>query len=209
VTTQKTDLISKASDLSSDASLVRALQSGEAAAYETMVRSYGPRMLATAKRLLRGEEDARDAVQEAFVQAFRNIGSFEGRSSLGTWLHRIAVNAALMKMRARRRKPEGSIDELLPAFDTDGCRIEPLWQLDESVESMVQRDQVRDLVRQSIDALPDDYRAIVILRDIEGHDTATVAEMLDISREAVKTRLHRARAALKKLLEPLYRGDGL
>lgn len=166
-------------------------------------------MLATSRRLLGSEEDARETVQEAFVQAFRNIGGFEGRSSLGTWLYRIAVNTALMRMRAKRRRPEGSIDDLLPEFDLDGCRFEPLWQLSETAESMVQRDQVRVLVRQSIDALPTDYRVILVLRDIEDHDTATVAKILDISREAVKTRLHRARAALKKLLEPLYRGDTL
>jgi len=166
-------------------------------------------MLATSRRLLGSEEDARETVQEAFVQAFRNIGGFEGRSSLGTWLYRIAVNTALMRMRAQRRRPEASIDDLLPDFDLDGCRFEPLWQLDETVESMVQRDQVRVLVRQSIDALPTDYRVILVLRDIEGHDTATVAKILEISREAVKTRLHRARAALKKLLEPLYQGGTL
>ena len=191
-----------------DADLLAALTRGDPAAYEQLVRDHGGRLLAVARRFLRNEEDARDAVQDAFLQAWRNIERFEGRASLGTWLHRIAVNAALMKLRSRRRKGEESIDALMPEFDADQCRVEPLWQLDESVESLVERQQVRDLVHESIDRLPDAYRTVLLLRDIEGYDTAEVAALLDASPEAIKTRLHRARSALKKLLEPVYSGDG-
>ena len=84
------------------------------ASYEQLVRTYGGRMLAVARRLVRNEEDARDCVQEAFLQAFRNIEKFEQRASLGSWLHRIVTNAALMKLRARARRPEESIEDLLP-----------------------------------------------------------------------------------------------
>src|SRR5262245_65193359 len=103
-----------------EAALVAGLRAGVAAAYEEMVRSHLPRMLATARRVLGNEEDARDAVQDAFLSAFRALNSFEGQSRLSTWLHRIAVNAALMKLRSKRRRPERPITDLLPRFTEDG-----------------------------------------------------------------------------------------
>jgi RNA polymerase sigma-70 factor (ECF subfamily) len=103
-----------------DLKLLERLRSGEEAAYEELVRRYGGRLLAVARRFLPVEEDARDAVQDAFLSAFRGLRSFEGHAQLSTWLHRIVVNASLMKLRTRRRKPEQSIEELLPGFLEDG-----------------------------------------------------------------------------------------
>ncbi|MDJ0949692.1 MAG: sigma-70 family RNA polymerase sigma factor [Alphaproteobacteria bacterium] len=196
-----------AADALGDSALAEAIGRGDGAAYEALVRRHGGAMLAVARRLLRDEDEARDCLQEAFLQAWTKIDTFEGRSALGTWLHRIVVNAALMRLRKRKRRAEESIDALLPEFDADGCRIEPAWQMDEPADSLVQRAQVRELVLQSIDRLPDDYRTVLILRDIEGYDTAEVAQMTGDSQGAIKTRLHRARAALKKLLEPIYGGE--
>lgn len=188
--------------------LLRGLADGESAAFEQLVRTHGPRMLSVARRILRSEDDARDCLQEAFIRAFSAINQFEGRASLGTWLHRITVNAALMKLRSRKSVPEQSIEDLMPNFDSDGCRIEPMWQFDESVETMIGRREVRDLVLASIGKLPDSYRTVLLLRDIEEHTTEEVASELGISAGAVKIRLHRARAALKKLLEPVFeRGE--
>ena len=188
----------------SEDALVRALREGDPHAFETLVRSHGGRLLRVARRLLGSEDDARDVVQETFLQAWRNIATFEGRSTLATWLTRIAVNAALMRLRKRKRRDEASIDDLMPSFDSDGCRTEPLWQIDATADEMIARDQVRTKVLDSIERLPERHRTILILRDIEEWNTAETAEMLEISPEAVKTRLHRARAALKKLLEPLF-----
>lgn len=184
--------------------LLRGLAKGDSAAFEQLVRSHGPRMLSVARRILRSEDDARDSLQDAFIQAFAAMDQFEGRAALGSWLHRIVVNAALMKLRSRKNKPEQSIEDLMPDFDADGCRIEPMWQLDESVETMIGRREVRDLVLDSIGKLPDSYRTVLLLRDIEEHTTEEVASELGISTGAVKIRLHRARAALKKLLEPVF-----
>ena len=100
--------------------LLEALRAGDEAAYEKLVREHTGRMLSVARRFLREEDDARDAVQDAFVSAFRAIGNFEGGSRISTWLHRIVVNAALMKLRTRRRKPEESIDDMLPRWTDDG-----------------------------------------------------------------------------------------
>jgi RNA polymerase sigma-70 factor (ECF subfamily) len=160
-------------------------------------------LLAVARRLLGDGEDAHDAVQEAFISAFRSIDRFEGGARLSTWLHRIVVNAALMKLRTRRRKPEEPIDDLLPAFLADGHRENPNgpWQPAAAAESR----EVRELVRHSIERLPESYRTVLLLRDIEELDTAEVAEMLHVTPAVVKTRLHRARQALRALLHPHFR----
>ena len=189
-----------------DAALVAALRAGSDEAYERLVRLHGGRLLAVARRLLGHGEDAPDAVQEAFVSAFRSIGSFAGEARLSTWLHRIVVNAALMKLRTRRRKPEQPIDDLLPTFEADGHRREPgsPWQPAERLEQR----EVRRLVRENIEKLPETYRTVLVLRDIEELDTAEVAALLEVNAGVVKTRLHRARQALRTLLDPHLRTEG-
>lgn len=184
--------------------LLAALRAGEDAAYRSLVMTHTPGLLAVARRILSSEEDARDAVQEAFVSAFKSIARFEGGSRLSTWLHRIAVNAALMKLRSRKRTQEASIEELLPTFRDDGHASQPSsrWR-DAATEA--QRKEVRDLVRQSIDRLPEIYRTVLLLRDIEEYSTEETAELLEINANAVKTRLHRARQALRSLLDPHMR----
>jgi len=180
--------------------LVAALRAGEARAFETLVRVHSGRMLSVCRRILRDPEEAKDAVQEAFVSAFRAVHSFEGASQIGTWLHRIAVNAALMRLRARKRRPEESIDDLLPGFTDDGLpRIQPVdWT--PSALQLVEQRETRDVVRTCIDRLPEIYRLVVLLRDIEQLDTAETASVLGVSQSVVKVRLHRAHHALRALL---------
>jgi len=186
--------------------LVTALQAGDDGAYETLVRTHAGRLLAVARRLLGDAEDAHDAVQEAFTSAFRAIGEFHGDARLSTWLHRIVVNAALMKLRTRRRKPEQPLEPLLPRYEADGHRIDPggPWQPAERLE----RRELRKLVREAIERLPDNYRTVLVLRDIEELDTREVAERLGLDTGVVKTRLHRARQALRSLLDPHLRAAG-
>ncbi|HYB98730.1 MAG TPA: sigma-70 family RNA polymerase sigma factor [Candidatus Limnocylindrales bacterium] len=187
-----------------EASLVARLRDGDRDAYETLVRSCGGRMLATARRMLGDEEEARNVVQDAFLSAYRSIGRFAGDSQLATWLHRIVINAALMRLRARRRRPEISIEELLPTFDGDGLHRDRFELPDDrSVDAGRELDRaaLRQRVRDCIELLPQSYRTILMLRDIEEISTEEVAEMLGLTRENVKTRLHRARQALKALLE--------
>jgi RNA polymerase sigma-70 factor (ECF subfamily) len=180
--------------------LVAALRAGEARAFETLVQVHSGRMLSVCRRILRDNEEAKDAVQEAFVSAFRALHSFEGASQLGTWLHRIAVNAALMRLRARKRRSEESIDDLLPGFTDDGLpRIQPVdWT--PSALHLVEQRETRDVVRDCIDRLPEIYRLVVLLRDIEQLDTAETAGVLGVSPSVVKVRLHRAHHALRGLL---------
>jgi len=187
--------------------LLTSLRRGEDAAFEELVRAYGGRMLAVARRFLRTDEDAKDAVQDAFLSAFRSLDRFEGNARISTWLHRIVVNAALMKLRTRRRKPEQPIDDLLPGFLEDGHLAAPVaeWQTD--ALTSLSRKELREVLEASIQKLPDGYRNVLLLRDIEEFDTEETAKLMGISAGAVKTRLHRARLALRELLDPELRGS--
>jgi RNA polymerase sigma-70 factor (ECF subfamily) len=188
-----------------EATLIAQLRAGEEAAFEQVVRLYGGRLLAVARRIVGSDEDARDVVQDAFLNAFKNLDRFEGNAKLSTWLHRIAVNAALMKLRTRRRKPEQSIETLLPAFLDDGHHEERFKSWEEPIDTIMERKEARELVRRQIDALPESYRTVLVLRDIEGLDTEETANMLGLSVNATKIRLHRARQALRSLLAPHFR----
>ncbi|MEX0317541.1 MAG: sigma-70 family RNA polymerase sigma factor [Ruegeria sp.] len=177
--------------------------------FEHIVRDNIAWMLAVAQRILNDRAIAEDAVQLAFTKIHRSLDGFEGRSSLKTWMHRFVVNEALMLLRKQKRKNEQPIDPLLPIFDDNGCRVDDPLIVSETSEDQLQSRQVRDLLNEKIDALPDQYRIVLVLRDIEGMSTSEVAEALDLSEANVKVRLHRARAALKKLLEPMMRGGAL
>jgi RNA polymerase sigma-70 factor (ECF subfamily) len=195
-----------ASAEATEAELLTALRGGDQAAFETLVRANCVRLLAVARRLLRHEEDARDVVQEAFLSAFKAIGSFDGNARLSTWLHRIVVNAALQRLRSRQRQPVRPIEELLPQFLADGHHARDAVEWREPVEAALQRQETCDLVRAAIEQLPEPYRSVLLLRDIEGLDTDETARLLGIQPGAVKTRLHRARQALRTLLDPHLRG---
>lgn len=188
-----------------DEKLLERLRAGDDAAYEELVRTHGGRLLAVARRFLRSEEDARDAVQDAFTSVFRSIGAFEGQARLSTWLHRIVVNASLMRLRRARRKPEESIDALLPGFLENGMMERPAspWRREGLDPS--ERAELRKLVLDGIGRLPEGYRNVLMLRDVEDLDTEETAQILEISPGAVKTRLHRARQALREMLEPELR----
>jgi len=187
-----------------ETALVAGLRAGDAAAYEQLVRDYGGRMLVVCERLLFNREDAKDAVQDAFVSVFRSLHTFDGRSQFSTWLHRIAINASLMKLRTKRRHPEQSIEELLPVFISDGHQKDPGSRWTMSSNEIFERNETQQLIRSKIESLPESYRNVLILRDIEELDTETVAVMLELSVGAVKVRLHRARQALRTLLQPIF-----
>jgi RNA polymerase sigma-70 factor (ECF subfamily) len=191
---------------SADAALLERLRAGEDAAYAQLVQENTARMLAVARRYLRSEDDARDAVQDAFLSAFRALGKFQAQSRLSTWLHRITVNASLMKLRTRRRRPEESIDDLLPRFFETGELSADVQPWNEAADALLETNENRQLVVEAIERLPEKYRTVLMLRDIEDYNTEETASALDLSIPAVKTRLHRARQALKALLDPHFTG---
>ena len=183
------------------------LKDGDEAAWEHVVRSHAPYVLALCTRILGRHHDAEDCTQAVFARVFKSLETFESRSTLRTWIHRITVNCALSQLRQIKSKSEDSLDYLMPMFDVGGCRIEPTWHVEESIEDLLQRKSVSRTVWNAIDALPATVREILILRDFEGHSTREAAEIIGIGESLVKVRLHRARAALKKLLEPLFEKD--
>ena len=184
-----------------ESSLLAGLAAGDERVFERLVREQGPKLLAVARRFLKNEEDARDAVQDAFLSAFRSIGAFERTSKLSTWLHRIAVNCCLMRLRTRRRKPEQPIEDFLPRFAEDGHQIHPSLSWKGSAETLLEEGETRRIFREAIDRLPESYRMVLLLRDIEELTTEETAQLLDVSGNAVKIRLHRARQALRGLLD--------
>ena len=191
-------------DESAEAALLAGLRTGSDAAYESLVRATSARLLAVARRIVGSEEEARDVVQEAFISAFKALDRFEGNAKLSTWLHRIVVNKALMRLRTRKRKPEEPIEPLLPSFKEDGHQLQPATDWTEGADVKVERAETRAFVRAQIDTLPDTYRTVLLLRDIEEMNTPETAAMLGISENAVKIRLHRARQALRALLDERF-----
>ncbi len=209
MTRQSDDRISTGGLLEDDAdepALLARVRAGDEAACEEFVRRHGGRMLAVARRFLRSEPDADDAVQEAFLSAFRSIHEFAGGARVSTWIHRIVVNVCLMKLRAAKSRPATSIESLLPTFDETGHQTRRVSAWNVQPSEQLQSAELRAHVRECIAALPEQHRVVLLLRDIEELDTQETADRLGISPAAVKVRLHRARQALRTLLEPMFAG---
>lgn len=187
-----------------EATLLAGLRAGSDTAFETLVRTTSPRLLAVARRIV-GEDDAHDALQDAYVAAFKGLGSFQGDARLSTWLHRIVVNTALMRLRSQRRRREDPIEPLLPAFLDDGHQSHEPVEWREGAEAQLSQAETRAYVRAQIERLPESYRNVLLLRDIEELTTPEAAAALGISENAVKIRLHRARQALRALIDQRFR----
>lgn len=202
--TDLTDAAIVGTSAASDKDLVDGLRNGEETSYELLVRSFGPQVLAITRRYLRSEADAADCFQDTFIAVFNSISSYAGQSSLRQWVRGVAVKQSLMALRKRKRVREDSIEHMMPLFDASGSRVEsPGEQRHSSIEAEIDAEALKVTIRQSIDKLPDDYRVVLLLRDIDGLNTRETAAILGIRTNAVKTRLHRARAALRFILQPV------
>jgi RNA polymerase sigma-70 factor (ECF subfamily) len=154
-----------------------------------------------ARRVSASDADAEDAVQDAFVSVFKSIGSFDGRSSIGTWLHRIVVNRAITRARKTHSRRETSLDGLLPTFKSGRHAESPEpWKAvtSEGGPSV----QVVEAVHSALAALPEEFRAVLVLKDVEGMQSAAIALALGISDSLVRQRIHRGRQAMVKLMTP-------
>ena len=187
--------------------LLSRLRAGDEDAFALFVRQYTGRILTLARGFLRNEDDAADAVHDAFLSAFKSLARFEGNSSLATWLHRIVVNTCLMKIRSKSRRKAYSIEELLPTFDDTGHHTQPVTPWSENAYQQLANAETKTQVRECINQLPEDYRTVLVMRDIEEFDTEQTAAILGLNPGAVKTRLHRARQALRALLDPILCRD--
>jgi RNA polymerase sigma-70 factor (ECF subfamily) len=187
-----------------DRALVQLLRDGSPAGLEALMEAYATRVYRLAHGVTRNPADAEEVVQDVFVTVARRIGEFEERSALGTWIYRITMNAALNKRRGKRAEVEVSLEDHLPRFREDGHREGDrsvlLADWSRTPEEELLSVEGRAAVRRAIDALPDHYRAVLILRDVEGVSSEEAAEALGESVASVKSRLHRARMALREQL---------
>lgn len=177
---------------------------GDDRAFEAIVARYEGRVFRLACRLTT-ESDAPDVLQETFLQIFRHLPGFRGESQFGTWVYRIATNAALMLRRARSRRPAESLDAYLPGFDADGVHVETPTELQAAsrADELLDRQFLAERARAVIGRLPDLYRDAFVLRDLEEMTTAEVAQVLKIEPAAVRQRVHRARLMLRGYLSEL------
>ncbi len=182
--------------------LVDALKAGDRSACATMVRLFSPRIYRLALKLVGDPVEAEEVLQETFINACQHVQRFEGRSSLATWLYRIATNASLMRLR-RRRPEELSWDE---PVEWESGEVMPRqlsrWEWDP--EAHVLNEELRQVMDAAIARLPEALRAAFVLRDIEGLSTAETAEALGITESAAKVRLHRARLQLREDLSRYF-----
>ncbi len=192
MTTRKTDI-----------ELVKGVTQREESCFEELVERYGSKVLNLALRITRSQEDAEEILQDVFITVFTKVGSFEYKSQFSSWLFRVAMNAAFMKIRARNRRRTVSLEDVEPAVTQNwvGNRTEMY-----DVNVMSSRHEVRAAIEAAIDNLPEDYKAIFILRDIDGLSNDAVANVLGLSVPAVKSRLHRSRMMMREQLRKYYNG---
>ena len=185
--------------------LVQALKAGDQAAYSELVERYSSTIYNLALRMMGDRHEAEEVLQETFISAFRAVDRFEGRSQLGTWLYRIAYNAALMRLR-KRRLPTTSIDE--PIWTEEGDEM-PRQLVDWRglPDDRVLTGEFRGVLDAAVATLPATLRSVFVLRDIEGLSTAEAAEVLGLTETNVKVRLHRARLALREKLSDYFASD--
>ncbi|HEY7190936.1 MAG TPA: sigma-70 family RNA polymerase sigma factor [Vicinamibacterales bacterium] len=187
-----------------DNTLAARAAAGDDSAFETLVHRYQARVFRLACRLT-GDADAADVLQETFLQVYRHLSSFRGESHFGTWLYRIATNAALMHRRVTKRRAAESLEDYLPRFDAEGVHAATPAELQiaSRAEEMLDRETLAARARDVIGRLPDLYRDAFVLRDLEEMSTAHVAEVLGIEPAAVRQRVHRARLMLRGYLSDL------
>jgi RNA polymerase sigma-70 factor, ECF subfamily len=187
-------------DLSDD-DLVRQAQGGDTRAFDELVLRYRDRVYRLAFKILRHEEDAAEALQDAFLSAYRGLKNFKSESTFSTWLYRVATNASLMKYRKRRDDHVSLEQSQSYQPDAEPMAI-PDWSR-QPLEELLDT-ETRQVMEEGLRRLPEELRLVFILRDEDGHSNAEVAEMLDVSVPAVKSRLHRARIALRDRLDRYF-----
>lgn len=193
-------------NLNGDSDLVAKAQGGDATAFAELVRKYERKIFRLAKNITNNQEDAEDVLQEAFLKAYSHIGNFQGNSKFYTWLVRIAVNEALMKLRKRKSDRSVSLDEGIDTGEEIMVREVAVW--DDNPEQRYSQTEIRAILDEAVASLRPAFRTVFVLRDIEELSTEETANMLDLSIPAVKSRLLRARLQLREKLTRFFRRKG-
>ena len=186
-----------------DEVLVGRARSKDVAAFEELLGRYEDKLYRLAMRFVRNENDAQEILQDVFLSAWRNLPGFEGRAQFGSWMYRVTVNAALMFLRARNRHPEVMLDDIEPGVlhkATEQSEHGSSEDWSQRPDEQFQSEELRRHIQAAVDALPDGLRTVFLVRDVEGLSTEETAELLSLSLPAVKTRLHRARLALREAI---------
>lgn len=187
-----------------DVELVRRARTGDIEAFEKLLGRHQQRVLRVVLSIVKEPMDAEEVAQEVFLTVFEKIDKFRGDASFTTWLHRVAVNAALMQRRKKKADRSVSLDEVMPAFDDKGMIAANVGDWTERAEDPVLQQEARAVIETAVDKLEEIYRTVFTLRDIQGFSTEETAAILDLSIAAVKTRLHRARLFLRSELADYF-----
>ncbi|PSH05116.1 MAG: RNA polymerase subunit sigma-24 [Acidobacteria bacterium] len=192
---------------SEESNLVEAARAGDISAFESLVRRYDRNVFRIAQHITQNREDAEDVVQDAFLKAYQNLGQFQGQSKFYTWLVRITVNEALMRLRRRRPERTVSIDEDVQTEEDSMPREIADWS--PNPEEIYTQSELKNILGKTIQGLPPSFRTVFVLRDVEGLSTEETASALDLTVPAVKSRLLRARLQLRDRLNKYFkRRDG-
>lgn len=190
-------------DTGQELALVKAAREGDVNAFEQLIKRYDRNVFRIAQHITQNREDAEDVVQEAFLKAYQNLSQFQGNSKFYTWLVRIAVNEALMKLRRRKSDKTVSMDEEVETEDGSVPREVADWS--PNPEQLYRQGELNEILTKTIAGLPSSFRTVFVLRDVEGMSTEETAEMLGLSVPAVKSRLLRARLQLRERLNRYFK----
>ncbi len=193
-------------NLNGDAALVAQVKGGDAAAFNDLVVKYERKVFRLAKNITNNQEDAEDVLQETFLKAYSHIGGFQGQSKFYTWLVRIAVNEALMKLRKRKSDKTVSLDEGVDTGEEVIVREIAVW--DDDPEQRYSQEEIRAILDGAVATLRPAFRTVFVLRDVEEFSTEETANALDLSIPAVKSRLLRARLQLREKLTRHFKRKG-
>ena len=194
-----------------DRELVEKAQKGDGQAFAMLVERHQRQLYRLALRMTGSEADAQEVLQEAFLNAYQKLPLFRGEAQFSSWLYRIAANSALMRLRRKRRAPDALSEQPLelagPRFSAEG-HLEPTSTSDWSqrADERMMSGQLGDAINKAVDELPEDYRTVFLLKDVDGLSNEDIAHALDLTVPAVKSRLHRARLALREKLGEFFEG---
>ncbi len=192
--------------LSPDAALVALARTGDEGAIRTLVRRHNQRLFRVARAIVHNDAEAEDVVQASYVSAFIHLANFRGDAALSTWLTRITINEATSRLRQRR--PSTGLEQVEVEQGRSAQIIQfPLINPQLDPETEMARQEVRHFLEQAVDALPDTFRAVFVLRDVEGLSIEEAAAVLDVKPETIKTRLHRARRLMRSAIEDRLKGE--
>jgi len=189
-----------------DEALVALAQKGDAQAFDELVRRHSPRLYRLAMGMMRDHAEAMDALQDGLLNAWRRLDGFRGDAAFGSWVYRVTSNACLMRLRKRRRRPEVPLEVRAPGFDDDGHWERPVEDLAPRVDELYENRELGEVIRQGMEQLPDNYKAVFVLADLELMSMQEIADTLDLTVPNVKTRLHRARLRLREHLADYLAG---